>query len=271
MKEDNITTENVIDYSLNERIKELIDVLGISVYEFSKRLGNRRADGIYKIIKNEVQPSPKTLQKIYEAFPNHEYWLKTGETEEELVARLGGKSLDVTNLQSNGRLMEKQFSKMLIKLPVKAQLGLMEAEFPEVYIDHLEKYEVQTEENWNGRYFDIECYGESMVCDDPQRAIFPGDEIRVREIRWDLYANSKLHIHDYPEFAFFHRTKGICVKHVLEHDVMERKVLLHSYNPDKDKYPDEWISLNDCYIVANVVSVTKDRGFRRKIKKLGGV
>ncbi|WP_392436427.1 helix-turn-helix domain-containing protein [Cruoricaptor ignavus] len=272
MKEDKTTTDKINEnLAKGLRLKEFYERKGLSQESFAEKIGASQ-QYISAVVNGKRNLGPNILNRITSNFSDFsELYFRTGETEEELVARLGGKSLDVSNLQSNGRLMEKQFSKMLIKLPVKAQLGLMEAEFPEIYIDQLEKYEVQTEENWNGRYFDIECYGESMVCDDPQRAIFPGDEIRVREIRWDLYANSKLHIHDYPEFAFFHRTKGICVKHVLEHNVMERKVLLHSYNPDKDKYPDEWISLNDCYIVANVVSVTKDRGFRRKIKKLGGV
>lgn len=257
--------------SVKERLKFYLKSKNYKFKDFALSLG--LSSGYVNAIRNSI--SDDVVLLIKKNYPDLNIkWLLHGDGE---MIVMEGKPLDQNlvaepslDYSANGRLIEKPFTKTLIKLPVKAQFGLKEAEFPEVYLDQLEKYEIQTEENWNGRYFDIEGEGDSMVCDDPQKAIFPGDEIRVREIRWDLYANSKLHIHDYPEFAFFHRTKGICIKHVLEHNVEERRVLLHSYNPDKERYPDEWISLNNCYIVANVVSVTRNRGFNRKIKKLSG-
>lgn len=279
MKENENTIHNINDIpDINKRILKLLEDRNISAYRLQKDNTGIKQSQISHLRSGRNKASDELIENLLKYLPDvEEYWLRTGETEAELAARLGGKSLDQnfvmessSNYSANGRLIEKPFSKTLIKLPIKAQFGLKEAEFPEVFLDQLQKYEIQTEENWFGRYFDIEGQGESMVCNDPEKAIFPGDEIRVREIRWDLYANNRLHINDYPEFAFFHRNKGICIKHVLEHNVAERKVLLHSYNPDKEKYPDEWISLNDCYIVANVVSVTRNRGFNRKLKKLSG-
>lgn len=104
MKENENTTKNVIDYSLNERIKFLIEEkLNTTVYDFSKKIGNHRADGIYRIVKNEVSPTPKTLQKIFDAFPDYEFWLKNGETEEQLRVRLGGKNTNL-NYNSEGEI-----------------------------------------------------------------------------------------------------------------------------------------------------------------------
>lgn len=266
----------IIDEKFGGNVKAFADFTGLNQQSVNRLFNLDKRTGKYPdaIKSNKIDYVGVIINK----FPDvNSDWINGYLKNDDHWITMAGKPLDQifveepsSDYSANGRLIEKPFTKTLIKLPVKAQFGLKEAEFPEVYLDQLEKYEIQTEENWNGRYFDIEGEGESMVCDDPQKAIFPGDEIRVREIRWDLYANSKLHIHDYPEFAFFHRTKGICIKHVLEHNVEERRVLLHSYNPDKERYPDEWISLNDCYIVANVVSVTRNRGFNRKIKKLSG-
>lgn len=54
----------------------------ITPYEFSKKLGNKRADGIYKLLDKKSVPSPKTLNKIRDTFPDINYnWLLTGEGE----------------------------------------------------------------------------------------------------------------------------------------------------------------------------------------------
>ena len=67
-------------YNTNKRIKHLIDnVLKISAYEFSKSIGNPRADGIYKILKNKAVPGQKTLNKIFDTYPEYKVWLLTGE------------------------------------------------------------------------------------------------------------------------------------------------------------------------------------------------
>lgn len=68
-------------YEINGRIQFLIrDVLDISPYEFSKTIGNKRPDGLYKILDNKTKPSPKTLDKISESYPNlNMNWLLNGE------------------------------------------------------------------------------------------------------------------------------------------------------------------------------------------------
>ena len=84
------------------------------------------------------------------------------------------------------------------------------------------------------------------------------------------FINNHLHFREWDEFTFFHYDREIITKHVLDHDVENRKVLVHSYNPDKSTYPDEWIDLNDCYIVCNVIEVTRPRGYKKRLKKLNG-
>lgn len=69
-----------MSFEINSRIKFLIeDVLEISPYEFSKNIGNKRPDGLYKILDNKTKPSPKTLNKISERYPNLNMdWLLNG-------------------------------------------------------------------------------------------------------------------------------------------------------------------------------------------------
>lgn len=70
-----------MQFEINSRIKILIEeILKITPYEFSKKMGNKRPDGLYQILKNEAEPSPKTLNKIFEVYPEHKVWILTGES-----------------------------------------------------------------------------------------------------------------------------------------------------------------------------------------------
>ncbi|WP_313515559.1 S24 family peptidase [Sphingobacterium sp.] len=69
--------------SINDRLKYLIEtVLGKTVYEFSKSIGNKRPDNLYNNIKenNPTSVSTKTIEKIIETYPNiRKTWLISGE------------------------------------------------------------------------------------------------------------------------------------------------------------------------------------------------
>jgi phage repressor protein C with HTH and peptisase S24 domain len=69
--------------TINKRISHLIVQLKMTPYEFSKKMGNSRPDTLYNLLNNEEsQPTPKTLNKIKDNFPDINYsWLLTGEGE----------------------------------------------------------------------------------------------------------------------------------------------------------------------------------------------
>lgn len=76
------TNKNVVTMeTINERIQIVIDYLNITPYEFSKKMGDKRPDTLYNLLKNNnTQPSAKTLNKIKDNFPEINYaWLLTGE------------------------------------------------------------------------------------------------------------------------------------------------------------------------------------------------
>lgn len=67
------------NFAINNNIRALIEKLGISPYEFSQRIGNKRADNIYNIINNKVEIGPKTLSKILSTFPQYRDLIIGGE------------------------------------------------------------------------------------------------------------------------------------------------------------------------------------------------
>lgn len=64
---------------INENIKRLIDKLNISALEFSKQIGNNRADNIYNVINGKVKISPVTLDKIFKRYPEWKDFVLYGE------------------------------------------------------------------------------------------------------------------------------------------------------------------------------------------------
>jgi hypothetical protein len=63
---------------INENIKRLIDKLGISVYEFSRQIGNDRPTNVYNIVNKKVKISPVTLDKIFRRYPEWKDFVLNG-------------------------------------------------------------------------------------------------------------------------------------------------------------------------------------------------
>lgn len=248
-----------------QRLEKAIKQRGFNNNSLS-RIVNIHPTTIKNWIIEKTVPDNLKLDIVVNALDINKQWLtdELGEMDIENLEKSNPKPL------ANGKLIQKQHKKMVTIIPAKSQLGLRGTSFKEDFIGKLEQYEIYTEDYESGRYFEIECIGDSMDSGDPRNAILEGDEIRVREIPRENYINNQLHFHEWDEFTFFHYDRDIITKHVLDHDVEGRRVLLHSYNPDKESYPDEWIDLNDCYIVCNVIEVTRPRGYKKRLKKLNG-
>ena len=63
---------------INKNIKRLIEKLGITPYEFSKQIGNKRADNIYNVINEKVEVSTTTINKIFRRYPEYKDFLLNG-------------------------------------------------------------------------------------------------------------------------------------------------------------------------------------------------
>ncbi len=100
-------------FEINRNIKELISKLGITPYEFSKNIGNKRADNIYNIINEKVEASATTLNKIFNKYPEYKNFVLTGEGE------MMKQSMS-NSLTENGEI------ELIPLLPISAQGGSLD-------------------------------------------------------------------------------------------------------------------------------------------------
>lgn len=121
------------------------------------------------------------------------------------------------------------------------------------YIDTLPTIPFIVDQEAHGRYVAFEVRGDSMD-DGTNEAIMDGDRLLCREIQMHLWADSKLHIRKW-DFVIVHR-EGILVKRILEHNVANRTITIHSLNPF---YPDREISLCEVMQIFNVIEYTRPR------------
>jgi transcriptional regulator with XRE-family HTH domain len=91
-----------------------------------------------------------------------------------------------------------------------------------------------------GNYVAFEVRGDSMD-NGLRNAICTGDIILGRELYKDYWL-SKLHI---PRIFIIVHEDGICCKEIIDHDVENGIITCHSYNPDKNRYPDYQVHLKN--------------------------
>jgi hypothetical protein len=93
-----------------------------------------------------------------------------------------------------------------------------------------------------------------MECDNPRESILEGDLLLGREVRKE-YWSSKLHINKW-DFIVVHKTEGILVKRIIEHEVETGKLVLQSLNPYYEKQEVYMQDLNGIY---NIVDIKRSR------------
>lgn len=125
----------------------------------------------------------------------------------------------------------------------------------EKYVSEMPTFPVVVGEVHRGVYRSITMKGESM--DDGSRdSIAPGDVVTGRLIQRHLWDNSALH-YKRTKFFIIHHLNGILVKSIADHDVVGKRILIHSLNPDKEAYPDVWIDLNQVVELFSVIAKTQ--------------
>ena len=154
------------------------------------------------------------------------------------------------------KLSEKTYKKEVTVIPAKAQLGLQSFLYPEEMMKELETKIIYVDQDYKGKYYEIECVGDSMDADH-RNAIREGDSVLCREIS-KLHWQNAFHKNDW-EFVFFHNEYGIIIKCIKDQDLTNGNLTLCSYNPDKEEYPDFVINIKECYAICNVVQVIQNR------------
>lgn len=188
------------------------------------------------------------LQRIQDAFGISAEWLESGHGE----MKLRNSSFQ----ESEGIYNAKPISgKMVIQVPFVHQYayaGYLSGFSDPEYLEDLPVEPVMVDSVPRGNYMAFEVRGDSMddgtIRSYPARCKVVGREIQKHHWR------DKLHIHKW-NFIIVHRTDGILLKQIKNHNVNTGVLTLHSFN---ELYEDFEINLDDVIQIFNVVKKTME-------------
>jgi phage repressor protein C with HTH and peptisase S24 domain len=142
-------------------------------------------------------------------------------------------------------------------VPVVSQFayaGYLRGYADDEYMDRLPKMPWPVEGEHKGAYVTFQVRGDSMD-DGTKDAYGDGDLLLCREIARPLWEKSKLHIKKW-DFVIVHKTEGILIKRIIQHDVEKGLITIHSLN---DFYPDQQLKLQHVSQIFNVVQSLRKR------------
>lgn len=129
------------------------------------------------------------------------------------------------------------------------------------YIEDLQKHTIVVDKKHQGCYRAFEMIGDSMENYENEemakQSIPDGSIVTGRNIQRHHWT-SRLHINKW-DFIVVHKTEGIAVKRIKEHDVATGNIVLASLNPDKRKHKDFTWHLDDVQEIYSVVNVSQER------------
>lgn len=184
----------------------------------------------------------KILSKIPEVNPT---WLLTGEGEMLKNANFTPKYDEAVPIQQD-----------VVYIPLVNQFayaGYLDGYSDCTYLDQLPKIPFIVDHEGHGNYIAFEVKGDSMN-NGTEESYLEGDRLYCREIAPYLWATSKLHLRKW-DFVIVH-TDGIIVKRIIDHDVENHTITIHSLN---DMYPDRVIDLCDVKQIFNVIESVRPR------------
>jgi transcriptional regulator with XRE-family HTH domain len=252
-----------------KRVTEVRKLLGLRQTEMSKILGINRVNlsAIENFRENRQLPNGTSyiLEKELNVNP---IWLDTGEgdiflTKQTTYPRLEAKPIslasDPADYNNDGsRFEELPDGTIRMRVPViphKAFAGYLRGfQDPEFYED-LPYISVDVTKQHRGHYLAFEVKGDSMTTLEPEKfrqSIFDGVTVVGRELAKHHW-RYKLHTNNYDNWVIVHKTEGILLKQILEHDIEQCTITIHSLNPDKKAYPDQTLQLDDVEQIFNVV------------------
>jgi phage repressor protein C with HTH and peptisase S24 domain len=236
--------------SVKISVTRAADILGVSrqtVYQYFKS-DNLTRETVSKILtsfsvyKQEIWgfqeekniPQPNNEAKIISQFPN----VEESEIEDKYL------------YAPDGSMGMKVYT-----VPAKAQAGYLSGYPDPEYYESFDFVIIPVDKKHSSDYLSFEVTGDSMVClssvEMAERSIFPGRIAVGRLLQRDKWYY-KLHIHNYDYWVIAHKTKGILIKSIINHDVTKGIITIHSLNPE---YKDEDLRLDDIEQMFSVVQI----------------
>lgn len=230
-------------------IKSILKERGITIQELADHLKMTRVT-LGQRLKNEVYPNTDEKIKIIE-------YLKMTPEEIASLNSMGGNAVDLGTFEDDqvSELVEISPGRYRMKVelvPIYAQAGYLTEYADPHYLEELPVHYFTTNQPAKGKYRAFEVYGDSMDNGDIAEAIPSGIIVVGREVGRQHW-KSKLHNHKWKNWVFVHKSEGIIVKQIADQDLNTGDITLRSLNPDKEKYPDFVINLNDVAQIYNVI------------------
>lgn len=227
-------------------MNEVLSTLDKKASELAKAIELKRPQAIYDILNpnKKVGISKNMAESICLKFPQlNKTYLLTGE------GSILKKPIqnEVTQLTIGGVMMVPLVNQY-------AHAGYMAGYADAVYIDSLPKIPWVVDHEYKGKYISFEVRGDSMD-DGLKHSYEQGDILLCREI-YPEYWKCKLHINTWDAFVIVHKTDGIVVKQIINHDVENGIITCHSFNPI---YDDFQIDLREVAQLFNVVKQQKNK------------
>lgn len=210
--------------------------LRFPIAEISKKTGY--SEGVVsRYLNGKILPSEKFLQVFYEKF-------KANKNQNDTVEKRYSQKNEAIQLL-NSNIQYVPFVNQY------AQAGYLEGYNNTTFMNELPKIPFITEHYGKGNYLAFEVRGDSMT-DGSHESILNGDILLCREIMQQHWVN-KLHINKWT-FVIAHKTDGIIIKKITNHDVTNGVITVHSLNHE---YEDYEISLNDVAKLFNVIKIER--------------
>ena len=183
---------------------------------------------------------------------------KTRPTEanaEIIIKYFSNNNTEHYNTPNEAEFVENRLTTRVPLVNQYAYAGYLTGYQDETYIEQLPTIAFDVDHDPKGHYLAFEVKGDSM--DDNSRFSYvDGDRLFCREIQPHLWCNTNLHLRDW-DFVIVHK-EGILVKRIIDHDVQNHTITIHSLNPF---YEDQVIDLADVYQIFNVI------GYQRKTRR----
>lgn len=224
---------------LVDRLKYIIDIKGLTSYKISIDTGINESVLSRLLNKKTKKPHGNTIKLLANYLHVSENWLLTGEGEMQNTSKNKNEAIQV--------------DLNVIYVPIVSQYAYAgySGNFDDSgYMESLPTQPVYIDREVKGHYVMFEVKGDSMD-NDSKDSLQEGDLLLSREVRKE-YWKYKLHLKW--NFVIVHKTEGVIVKKITEHDVEKGIITIHSLNP---MYEDRELSLNDIAQLFNVVQIQR--------------
>lgn len=145
-------------------------------------------------------------------------------------------------------------------VPVKAYGSYLRGHADPEFYEGFDTITIPVDKQHKGNYLAFDMEGESMVNIETKemarKSLWPGQRVIGRDLQRSQW-QYKLHIHSTEAWIIVHKTEGIVVKEITNHNVDTGEITLHSWNPDKELYGDYAVNLNDVQQLFNVIDPYK--------------